>query len=59
MIRVIKDGKVLSKPFLDIKDKTLSSFLEEGLYAVEFHPKFKENGFTCPMRISGSTGQPC
>ena len=44
VIRIIKDGKVLSKPFLDIKDKTLSSFLEEGLYAVEFHPKFKENG---------------
>ena len=50
VIRIIKDGKVLSKPFLDIKDKTLSSFLEEGLYAVEFHPKLKENGLQEPQR---------
>ncbi|MEY5009557.1 MAG: hypothetical protein RLZZ253_696, partial [Verrucomicrobiota bacterium] len=44
LVRIIKDGKLLAKPFLDIKDKTLSSFLEEGLYAIEFHPKFRENG---------------
>ncbi len=44
VVRIVKDGKVSAKPFLDIKDKTLSSFLEEGLYAIEFHPKFKENG---------------
>ncbi len=44
VVRIVKDGKLLAKPFLDIKDKTLSSFLEEGLYAIEFHPKFKENG---------------
>ena len=44
MVRVVKDGKLLDKPALDIKDKTLSSFLEEGLFGIEFHPKFKENG---------------
>lgn len=44
VIQIIKDGKKLKKPFLDIKDKTLSSFLEEGLYSMAFHPKFKENG---------------
>lgn len=44
LVRIIKDGKLQEKPFLDIKDKTLSSFLEEGLFAIEFHPKFKENG---------------
>ncbi len=44
LIRVVKDGKLLDKPALDIRDKTLSSFLEEGLFGVEFHPKFKENG---------------
>jgi glucose/arabinose dehydrogenase len=43
LVRVIKDGKLLPKPALDLKDKTLSSFLEEGLYAVEFHPDFKTN----------------
>ena len=44
LIRVVKDGKLLDTPALDIRDKTLSSFLEEGLFGVEFHPKFKENG---------------
>lgn len=44
VVQIIKDGEVLKKPFLDLKDKTLSSFLEEGLYALEFHPKFQENG---------------
>lgn len=44
IVRVVKDGKLLEKPALDIRDKTLSSFLEEGLFAIEFHPQFKENG---------------
>lgn len=44
VVQIINDGKALKKPFLDLKDKTLSSFLEEGLYCLEFHPKFKENG---------------
>lgn len=44
LVRIVKDGKLLPKPFLDLKDRTLSSFLEEGLYAIVFHPKFKENG---------------
>src|SRR5215212_4858951 len=43
MVRVIKNGELLPKPALDLKDKTLSSFLEEGLYAIEFHPAFKTN----------------
>lgn len=44
LVRIVKDGKLLEKPFLDLKDKTLSSFLEEGLFCITFHPKFKENG---------------
>jgi glucose/arabinose dehydrogenase len=43
LVRVIKKGELLAKPALDIRDKTLSSFLEEGLYAIEFHPDFKSN----------------
>lgn len=43
-IRIVKNGKLLEKPFLDIQDKTLSSFLEVGLYSMEFHPDFKNNG---------------
>ena len=44
VIQVIKDGKKLKKPFLDLKDKTISSFLELGMYSMAFHPDFKNNG---------------
>jgi glucose/arabinose dehydrogenase len=44
VVRLIKGGKVQDKPFLDIHDTVVSSFLEQGLYDLEFHPKFKENG---------------
>jgi len=50
-IKVVnKDGKVNEKPFLDLtKNSPLGSevqtgFVEQGLWAVAFHPKFKENG---------------
>jgi len=47
---VTKDGKINEKPFLDLtKNSPLGSevqtgFVEQGLWAVAFHPKFKENG---------------
>ncbi|MCB1224333.1 MAG: PQQ-dependent sugar dehydrogenase [Verrucomicrobiales bacterium] len=44
VIQLIKDGKKQKKAFLDIKDKTISSFLELGLYSMAFHPDFKTNG---------------
>ncbi|MDG0994683.1 MAG: PQQ-dependent sugar dehydrogenase [Akkermansiaceae bacterium] len=44
VVKILKDGKILKRPFLDISDTTVSSFLEQGLYDIEFHPKFKENG---------------
>ncbi len=44
-IRIIdKNGKLLDEPFYDNKANTAFQFLEQGLYCVEFHPKFKENG---------------
>jgi glucose/arabinose dehydrogenase len=59
LVRIVKGGKLLEKPFLDIRDKTLSSFVEEGLYCIEFHPKFKENGLVyvsyADLWFSGST----
>ena len=41
---VSKDGKVLDEPFYNNMPNTLFQFLECGLYCIEFHPKFKENG---------------
>lgn len=44
-IKIInKNGKVLDEPFYDNLANTAFQFLECGLYCVEFHPKFKENG---------------
>lgn len=43
-IKVIKDGKVLGEPFLDIVAKVSSKESERGLLSVAFHPRYKENG---------------
>lgn len=45
LIKIIgKDGKVMDEPFYNNQANTSFQFLEEGLYCIEFHPKFKENG---------------
>jgi glucose/arabinose dehydrogenase len=60
VIRIVdKNGKVMDEPFYDNKANTMFQFLEEGLYCVEFHPKFKENGLVyvsyADMWFNGST----
>ena len=60
VIRIIdKNGKVLDEPFYDNKANTMFQFLEEGLYCIEFHPRFKENGLVyisyADMWFNGST----
>lgn len=43
-VRIVESGKVLEEPFLDIREITVSSFLEQGLYDIAFHPDYAENG---------------
>jgi Cu/Zn superoxide dismutase/glucose/arabinose dehydrogenase/mono/diheme cytochrome c family protein len=43
-VMIVENGEVLEEPFLDITDLTLSAFLEQGLYDLEFHPDFANNG---------------
>jgi glucose/arabinose dehydrogenase len=43
-IRIIKNGTVLTKPFLDITSR-VSSGGERGLLSVAFHPSYRTNGF--------------
>src|SRR4051812_31436118 len=44
-IRIIdKNGKVLDDPFYNNQANTSFQFLEQGLYCIEFHPNFKQNG---------------
>jgi len=43
-IRIIKDGRLLPTPFLDITDRVRSGG-ERGLLSVAFHPRYATNGF--------------
>ncbi len=43
-IRLLKDGQLLERPFLDIRS-LVSCCGERGLLSVAFHPRFSENGF--------------
>lgn len=59
-IKIIdKSGKVMPEPFYDNVANTSFQFLENGLYCVEFHPKFKENGLVyisyADMWFNGAT----
>lgn len=48
---VTKDGKVLDPPFIDLTkinplgNDVQTGFVEQGLWSIAFHPKFKENGY--------------
>ena len=56
VIRVVKDGAILSMPFLDITDKTNASG-ERGLLGLAFHPDYETNGrfFVNYTNNSGNT----
>ncbi|HEU4649586.1 MAG TPA: PQQ-dependent sugar dehydrogenase [Gemmatimonadales bacterium] len=43
-IRVIKDGKLLDAPFLDLSGSITTRGDEEGLLGLAFHPSFASNG---------------
>jgi len=43
-IRIVKNGTLLTKPFLDITSR-VSSGGERGLLSVAFHPSYRTNGF--------------
>lgn len=43
IIRVFKNGKLIPKPFLDIRNRVISGG-EMGLLSTAFHPNFKKNG---------------
>jgi glucose/arabinose dehydrogenase len=43
-IRVVENGTLLEKPFLDITNKVRSGG-EQGLLSVAFHPQYRSNGF--------------
>lgn len=45
VVRIVtQDGQLLEEPFLDISDQVMDAFLEQGMYDLEFHPDFANNG---------------
>ena len=42
-IKIIKSGKTLARPFLDIRDRVRSSGGEQGLLSIAFHPDYASN----------------
>lgn len=44
-VRIVsQDGQLTEEPFLDISNQVTAAFLEQGLYDVEFHPDYVNNG---------------
>lgn len=43
-LRVIRAGKLLDQPFLDISDQVLTGYIEQGLLGLAFHPDYASNG---------------
>lgn len=46
-IHILKNGKILEEPFLDLNGKMVhlnNTYAERGLLGLAFHPKYKENG---------------
>lgn len=44
-IRIVRQGQVLSEPFLDLRDRVGSHASEQGLLGLAFHPRYAENGY--------------
>ena len=44
VVKVVADGEVASEPFLDLRDRLLSSSIEQGLLGLAFHPEYATNG---------------
>jgi glucose/arabinose dehydrogenase len=60
-IRIVKDGALLSTPFLDIRSLVALSGSERGLLSVAFDPQFKTNGvffvdYTRASKVAADVG---
>ena len=44
VIRIVRDGVLISEPFVDLRDRVGAGANEQGLLGLAFHPRFAENG---------------
>jgi glucose/arabinose dehydrogenase len=68
VVRIVtRDGVLLEKPFLDIRDRMVElapAYDERGLISIAFHPGFKSNGrfyvfYSAPLRSGAPSGWIC
>ena len=55
VIRVIRQGRLLPQPFLDIRSRVADGG-ERGLLSFAFHPKYRNNGYTYVNYTSSNGG---
>ena len=62
-VKVVKDGKVLPQPFLDLTNinplgtDVQTGFVEQGLWSIAFHPSSRRTATsTSTIPLSRSTG---
>lgn len=44
LVRVIRGGKLLKRPFLDIRRRTVADWVEQGLLGLAFPPDYRKSG---------------
>ena len=68
LVRIVtRDGTLLDKPFLDIRDRMVPlepAYDERGLISIAFHPNFERNGrfyvfYSAPLRSGAPAGWSC
>jgi glucose/arabinose dehydrogenase len=68
LVRIVtRDGTLLDKPFLDIRDRMVPldpAYDERGLFSIAFHPHFESNGhfyvfYSAPLRSGAPAGWSC
>jgi len=55
-IRVMRDGKLLTAPFLDLTARINADGNEQGLLGLAFHPRYRQNGLFF-VHYTGKSGE--
>jgi glucose/arabinose dehydrogenase len=55
-IRILHEGRLVARPFLDIRSRIRSADKEQGLLGLAFHPNYAENGSFYVNYTAAGTG---
>jgi glucose/arabinose dehydrogenase len=54
VVRILKNGELLARPFLDISSEVNFGGAEQGLLGLAFHPQFESNGLFYVNYVTGT-----